>query len=68
MVDGGLKWENPCEVLSTVPKTKNASCDDDEEEDDKGKAALSWQLEIERWPRYGPCLQKGIQSSMETDT
>lgn len=47
MVDGGIKWENPCEVLSTVPKTKNASCDDYEEEDDKGKAALSWQLEID---------------------
>ena len=59
MVDGGTKWENPCEVLSTVPKIKNTSCDNDEEEDN-GEAALSWELEIERWPKFGACPQKGV--------
>lgn len=54
-----LNEKNPCEVLSTVPKTKNASCDNDEEEDN-GEAALSWELEIERWPKYGACPQKGV--------
>lgn len=34
MVVRGIKWENPCKVLSTVLKTKNTSYDDDNEEDD----------------------------------
>lgn len=36
MIARGIKLENPCKVLSIVFKTKNASYDDDNEEDDDG--------------------------------